>query len=176
MSEMDEYAAMTEKMDQKADAEALGEETVVSEVTSATEAIEPSIIPKKIKEPTPDNDTIEVTTELIGTINAQPNPVYQGLAVSISYSVSNEADKDLKDLTVNIVIINPDTEEVKKTFEAPTKARKGASVAGSFILSTAIFEPRLYTAVLQVTQSKKETPRVLASTHFEVRLINVIVT
>jgi hypothetical protein len=175
-NEMDGHAAMTEKMDQKADAEVPGEEIVINEVTSTTKAMEPSIIPEKIEEATSDNDTIEVATELIGTINAQPNPVYQGLAVSISYSVSNEADKDLKDLTVNIVIINPDTEEVKKTFEAPTKARKGASVAGSFILSTAIFEPRLYTAVLQVTQSKKETPRVLASTHFEVRLINVIVT
>ena len=119
---------------------------------------------------------IEIAARLVGTINAQPNPVYQGLAVSISYSVLNEADNDLKDITVNIIIINPDTGEVKKTFEAPAKARKGASVAGSFILSTAIFEPRVYTAVLQVAQSKKETPKVLASTYFEVRLINVIVT
>ena len=109
---------------------------------------------------------LRLATELIGTINAQPNPVYQGLAVSISYSVSNEADNDLKDLTVNIVIINPDTEEVKKTFEAPTKARKGTSVAGSFILSTAIFEPRVYTAVLQVAQSKKEAPKVYSEHPF----------
>ena len=173
---MDVHVAMTEKTDQKADAEVLSEEIVVNEITPASKAIETAIIPEKIEEPKSDKDIIEVAAELIGTINAQPNPVYQGLAVSISYSVLNEADKDLKDLTVNIVIINPDTEEVKKTFEAPTKARKGASVAGSFILSTAIFEPRVYTAVLQVTQSKKETPKVLASTHFEVRLINVIVT
>jgi hypothetical protein len=163
INDMDGHAAMTQMMDQKAE-------------TSTTKAIETVTICENIEEPKSDKDTVEVTAELFGTINAQPNPVYQGLAVSISYSVLNEADKDLKDLTVNIVIINPDTEEVKKTFEAPTKARKGASVAGSFILSTAIFEPRLYTAVLQVTQSKKETPKVLASTHFEVRLINVIVT
>jgi hypothetical protein len=77
---------------------------------------------------------------------------------------------------VNLIIINPDTEEVKKTFEAPAKAHKGTSVAGNFILSTAIFEPRVYTAVLRVAQTKDEAPKAIADTNFEVRLINVIVT
>jgi hypothetical protein len=145
-------------------------------IAPANKAIETNIMSEEIEEHISHSDIIEVAATLVGTINAQPNPVYQGLAVSISYSVLNEANNDLQDLTVNIIIINPDTEEIKKTFETPAKARKGGSIAGSFIFSTAIFEPRVYTAILQVAQAKKETPRVLASTHFEVRLINVIVT
>jgi hypothetical protein len=153
----------------------VSDKLVANEIGPASKAIETAIIPEKIEVPKSDS-TMEIAVALIGTISAQPNPVYQGLAVSISYSVANDANKDLKDLTVNIIIINPDTKEVKKTFEAPAKARKGTSIAGSFILSTAIFEPRVYTAILQVTQAKKKTPEAIASTHFEVRLISVIVT
>ncbi len=158
-------------------------EKIIPEYSAEEEAFEagsPSVeeyaVSESLGEIEPEIETGEVIVELIGTINAQPNPVYQGLAVSISYNVSNDADHDLKDLCVTIHIINPDTEEVKKTFEAPAKAHKGASVAGNFILSTAIFEPRVYTAVLQVAQTKDETPKVIASADFEVRLINVIVT
>jgi hypothetical protein len=171
VNEIDVHVAMAEKASQKVTADVLANEVVLANKTMGT-----TIIPEKIEEHISNSDIIEVAATLVGTINAQPNPVYQGLAVSISYSVLNEANNDLQDLTVNIIIINPDTEEIKKTFEAPAKARKGASVAGSFILSTAIFEPRVYTAILQVTQTKKETPKVLANTHFEVRLISVIVT
>jgi hypothetical protein len=175
-NETDAYVTMAEKTRQKVTEDVLVDETFANEIAPASKAIETTIIPEKIKEQISNSSIIEVAATLVGTINAQPNPVYQGLAVSISYSVLNEAHSDLQDLTVSIIIINPDTEEIKKTFEAPAKARKGASVAGSFILSTAIFEPRVYTAILQVAQTKKETPKVLASTHFEVRLINVIVT
>ena len=138
--------------------------------------METAVIPKMIEERKTDSNVVEVVAELTGTISAQPNPVYQGLAVSISYNVDNYYNKELKDFAVSIIIINPDTEEIKKTFEAPAKARKGTSVAGSFILSTSSFEPRIYTAILQVAQGKEEVPKVIASTRFEVRLINVIVT
>ena len=50
-NEMDEHVAMTEKTDQKADAEVLGEEIVVNEITSTSKAIETAIIPEKIEEP-----------------------------------------------------------------------------------------------------------------------------
>jgi hypothetical protein len=176
INETDAHVAMAEKTRQKVTTDVLASEIVTSEIAPANKAIETTIMPEKIKEHKLNSDIKEVAATLVGTINAQPNPVYQGLAVSISYSVLNEANNDLQDLTVSIIIINSDTEEIKKTFEAPAKARRGASVAGSFILSTAVFEPRVYTAILQVAQTKKETPRVLASTHFEVRLINVIVT
>jgi len=131
---------------------------------------------KKVKKFEKDSNNMEILDNLIGSITAQPNPVYQGLAVTISYNVSNNANMDLRDLTVNILIVNSDSKEIKKTFEAPVKARKGATIAGSFILSTSIFEPHTYTALLQVSQFKQGTPEIIAETNFEVRVINVIVT
>jgi len=123
-----------------------------------------------------DNHHEEILCNYIGNITAQPNPVYQGLAVTISYSVSSNAIRDLGDLTVDILIMNSDSKEIKKTFESPAQARKGAIITGSFILSTSFFEPHTYTALLRVSQKKQEPPEIIAETNFEVRAINVIVT
>jgi hypothetical protein len=176
ISEKDEYIAAIEHTDEEVIEECITEEIAIEETDSTNEARETAIFSEKTEQQKLGNNMIETETELIGTISAQPNPVYQGLAVSISYNVANNANDNLIDLTVSIIIINPDTEEVKKTFEAPSKARKGTSVAGSFILSTASFEPRTYTAILQVAWAKREVPKAIASAQFEVRLINVIIT
>ena len=81
---------MTEKTSQEIAVEDIAKEIVANEIDSASKTMEAAFVPEKIEEPKSDIDTKEVAVELIGTISAQPNPVYQGLAVSISYNVSNE--------------------------------------------------------------------------------------
>jgi hypothetical protein len=176
INEINEHVAMMENTNQKASKESINEQFETIAIDPTREAVGTAVLSKILEEQEIDNNAIETATKLIGTISTQPNPVYQGLSVSITYNVANNTSDDLNDLTVNVIIINPDTEEVKKTFEAPVRARKGTSIAGSFILSTAGFEPRAYKAILQVAQAKKAVLEAIANTHFEVRLINVIVT
>jgi hypothetical protein len=181
VDETDEHVVMTEKTERKIIEEnhveeGITDEIAMEEVSSPNKIPEAGIIPEGVEGDKVDRDTVEAETGIVGIISAQPNPVYQGLAVSISYNVANSEDNDLKDLTVNIMIIDSGTGEIRKTFEAPSRARKGASVDGSFILSTVGFEPRVYAAILQVARTQKEAPKVIARADFEVRLINVTIT
>ncbi len=126
---------------------------------------------------TPASATGELSGEgIIGMINAQINPVYQGLAETISYSVINNNNEDLKGFAVKVVIANADTQEIRQTFEAPKKHRKGKEFSGTFTFSTAMFEPRVYMATLYVTSAKITEPKPIESGTFEVQVINTIVT
>jgi hypothetical protein len=126
---------------------------------------------------TPTSASGELSSEgIIGMINAQINPVYQGLAETISYRVINNNNEDLKGFAVKVVIANADTQEIRQTFEAPKKHRKGKEFSGTFTFSTATFEPRVYMATLYVTSAKITEPKPIESGTFEVQGINTIVT
>ncbi len=132
----------------------------------------------------PVNSTETITTNtsdelsgegIIGAINVQINPVYQGLAETINYNIINNNDEDLKGFAVKVVIVDAGTQEIRQTFEAPKKHRKGKEFSGTFTFSTAALEPRIYLATVYVTSASITEPKPIESTTFEVRLINAIV-
>ena len=113
---------------------------------------------------------------LEGTISAQPSPIYQGLSETIYYTVSKGTRRDLAGFHVNIMIVNPETEEARQSFSAPRAHLTGDGFAGSFTFSTGTLEPREYTACLKVSDDSGSEPRQIATTTFVVRKIEVVVT
>jgi len=111
----------------------------------------------------------ETGAGLTGTISAQPNWIYQGLDEAITYSVTNDGNEDLTGLTVKVLIVHPDTQEVKLTFDNPAVLPAGASMGHNFVFSTTPLAPRIYLAILQAVTATMPGPRTLASVPFEVK-------
>lgn len=106
---------------------------------------------------------------LTGTITAQPNPVDQGKDETLTYSITNKGNEDISNLSVKVIIVNADTQEVKNTFTGTANLPMTVSVNGNFIESTSNLLPRTYIAILQVSAAMMAQPKTLASTPFTVR-------
>lgn len=105
---------------------------------------------------------------LSGTIDADPDQVFQGLDVSFTYSIDNVADKDIDDLYVAILVIDPDTGETKITLEETVAIQAGVTLVRTVSASTLSLVPKEYRAVLLVDKEGADGPRELAETVFEV--------
>jgi len=118
-----------------------------------------------------------VSGEVDGTITAQPELIYKGLSETISYKLTNVgAGVNESNLTVSLAIVDPVSCETRQVFTAPKAHYKGDTIEGVFTFSTSPYEPGRYAAVLQTATGSNGEPRSIASTYFEVRLINVVVT
>ncbi len=106
---------------------------------------------------------------LAGTITAFPDPVYQGDDEAITYTITNRGNEDISDLKVKVIIVDPDTQEVKNTFEGTIDLSVNTTASGNFISSTSDLIPRIYLAILQVRSPTMPDSKTLASTTFEVR-------
>ena len=104
-----------------------------------------------------------------GTITVQPNPVNQGSEETFSYTVTNKGSVDLSGLTVKALVINPDTGEVRKTYEKVVDLAQNGTISGNFSVSTGGLAPGVYNAVLQVSSAVILTPKALGSSIFEVK-------
>ncbi len=112
-----------------------------------------------------------------GIVTAQPELIYKGLSETISYKLSNIGNTEgASKLAVSLAIVDPVSCETRQVFKAPKAHYKGNSIEGVFTFSTSSYEPGRYAAVLQAAPSSSAEPRSIASTYFEVRLINVVVT
>jgi len=106
---------------------------------------------------------------LIGTIKASPNPVYQGKDETLTYTVTNKGNEDISNLKVKILIVDPDTQQVKQAFETVTDLLINTTATGNFISSTSNLMPKIYLAILQVSSAAMPEYKTLASTTFEVK-------
>ncbi|MEM7828011.1 MAG: carboxypeptidase regulatory-like domain-containing protein, partial [Candidatus Aenigmatarchaeota archaeon] len=106
---------------------------------------------------------------LKGTIAASPNPVYQGRDETITYSVTNSGNEDIPDLTVTILIVDPEAQEIKAAFSYQQSAMKGEMITGIQVISTINLASGIYLAILQAQTSQMSEPKTLASTTFEVK-------
>ncbi|MGA2955857.1 MAG: CARDB domain-containing protein [Thermodesulfobacteriota bacterium] len=106
---------------------------------------------------------------LEGTITVQPNPVNQESEETFSYTVTNKGSVDLSGLTVKALVINPDTGEVRKTYEKVVDLAQNGTISGNFSASTGGLAPGVYNAVLQVSSAVILTPKSLGSAIFEVK-------
>ena len=111
----------------------------------------------------------ETGAGLTGTISAQPSWIYQGLEEAITYGVTNNGNEDLTEVTVRVLIVDPDTQEVKLTFDNPAVLPAGGSMGQNFAFSTAPFAPHIYLAILQAVTATMPEPKTLASVAFEVK-------
>lgn len=104
-----------------------------------------------------------------GTISATPNPVYQGFAETITYTVKNTGNEGLADLIVKVLIVNPDTQGVMNTFQATVTVPPGGSSSGNVAVPTASLTPHIYLAVLQIGSATITQPKTIANVAFEVK-------
>ena len=105
---------------------------------------------------------------LSGTLFASPNPVFQGKEETLSYTVTNNGNEDLSNLQVNLLIVDPDTQEVKQTLQATINLSMNTTHASNFIVSTRTLIPKIYMAVLQGLSASMSAPKTLASATFNV--------
>jgi hypothetical protein len=106
---------------------------------------------------------------LRGNITAQPNPVYQGRDETVTYTVTNSGNEDIAGLKLKVLILDPETQEVKQILEDTKNIAMGDTFAAESVLSTSDFAPRTYVAILQVTLATFKQPTTLASAAFEVK-------
>ena len=105
---------------------------------------------------------------LVGTLTPQPNLVYQGKDETLSYSLTNNGNEDVLNLTVRVLIVNPETQETKQTLESTASLVMGATSNGNFVAPTSDLTPGDYTATLQVSSASLTQAKTLATTTFKV--------
>ena len=105
---------------------------------------------------------------ILGTITAQPKLLYQGKDEILSYSVTNKGNEDISGLTVKVLIVNPDTQELKNTLKSSVNLPMGTTATGNFTASTSDLPPRTYLAILQASSATMTQAKTLASTVFMV--------
>lgn len=106
---------------------------------------------------------------LIGTITALPNPVYQGRDETITYTVTNKGNEDIANLDVKVLIVDPETQEIKNTFNSTINLSMNTTATGNFVSSTSNLTPRVYLAILHARTSTMPEFKTLTSTTFEVK-------
>lgn len=110
----------------------------------------------------------ETVSGLKGTISVSQSPISQGLTEALTYSISNNGNEDMTGLNVRILIVNPETQEIKDRFESTVNLPMNITLSGNFIASTSTLTPRTYLVILQVSSATMTQPKSLASTFFEV--------
>jgi hypothetical protein len=117
-----------------------------------------------------DHDTVEVEG-FIGVINAQPNPAYKGLPISIAYTLRNVACDDPDNFIVRITVINPNMSTIHETFETPVKCGKGTFSIGGFVIFTTSYETCAYRLNMEIVSKKSETAHPLTSIPLGIKAI-----
>ena len=113
-----------------------------------------------------------ITIEVIsGALTAQPNPVEQGNDENITYSITSTASENITGLSVNVLVIDPDTGSIKQTLESVVDVPVNTTMTGNFILPAASLVPKTYRVILKVSSPVMVHPKDLASTLFEVKAI-----
>ncbi len=112
--------------------------------------------------------TTETGEGLTGMITATPDPVYQGKDETLTYSITNMGNEDISSLDVKVLIVDPETGEIKIELNSLYPVGRGETVTGARMVSTAGLVPKTYLAILQAATSAMSEARALASTTFEV--------
>ena len=105
---------------------------------------------------------------LTGTITAAEDPIFLGLEEAFLYAVTNDCRRDISDLIVRVLIVDPSTGETKDTLEAIITVPMESTTQGNLNLSTIDLMPQVYSTILEVALADKPEPRVLDTSTFEV--------
>jgi hypothetical protein len=116
------------------------------------------------------HESVEVEG-FIGVINAQPNPAYKGLPISIAYTLRNVSSDNPDDFIVQIYVVNPDTDVIFDTLEIPVKCSRGTFSMGGFVIFTTSYETHVYRLIMQIVSKKTKTAHLLADIPLEIKSI-----
>ncbi len=157
------------------------------EVTADVASIEDSVAHEEVPEGLSDNDFASLSDEekaamtrgrdsaevegFIGIVNAQPNPAYKGLPISIAYTLRNVTCENPDDFFLQIAVVNPDTGISHDTFETPVKCLKDTSSMGGFVIFTTSYETYVYRLTMQIVSKKEKMPHLLADLPLEIKAI-----
>ncbi|MEW6618037.1 MAG: CARDB domain-containing protein [bacterium] len=114
--------------------------------------------------------SLESGTGIKGQIGAEPKVVEGPAAFTLNYSLTNIGNIDLGSLTVNKLIIDPETKAVVKTFTEVINLPMGANYGSSLVVETAGLEAKSYLLALQAEAEGKTIS--IASSY--VRVIDII--
>jgi len=122
---------------------------------------------------TPVNVTVNVILQtpfarLTGTLSASPDPVYQGLEEQFTYTVTNDSPASFDNMTVTVLIVEHQTQDVKATLSGTTSVPANTIATGGITHITADLVPGMYDAVLQVAVPDIPEAKILSQTTFEV--------
>jgi hypothetical protein len=117
-----------------------------------------------------DQDAVEVAG-FVGIVNAQPNPAYKGLPVSIAYALKNLACDDLKDFILRITLTDPETGAIYETFETKVACIKGTFSMGGFVLYTSSYETSVYRLMMRIVSEKTKISHLLTDIPLEIKSI-----
>jgi hypothetical protein len=117
-----------------------------------------------------DHNTVEVAG-FVGNVNAQPNPAYKGLPISIAYALKNLTCEDPNDFMLRITVTRPDTGTVHETFETQVTCVKGTFSMGGFVIFTTSYETSTYRLTMQVVSKKTKTSHLLTDIPLEIKSI-----
>ncbi|MBI5075032.1 MAG: PD40 domain-containing protein [Nitrospirae bacterium] len=110
---------------------------------------------------------IESVVTVSGSLLVSPSIVLLGNTVHMDYAVLNAGNSDAMGLTIRVLVEDPETQAVLKTFENMVDLGINSSTLGQFILSTQGLGLKNYTAALQYVY--QGDTRSLAKSLFSVR-------
>jgi titin len=113
--------------------------------------------------------TSQTAVGLVGTIVAQPNPVYQGKSETLTYSIKNTGNEDISNLAVKVLVVDPDNGVVMHTFETTVNLNMAATISGDSVASTLNMSPKTYIAALQASTSDMVKQKTLSTATFVVK-------
>ena len=105
----------------------------------------------------------------IGQANIVDSAAFIEACRELGFSEVRE-NVEIKDIEVKILVLDPDTNEIKNTFERVMSLPANQTITGSFVSSTSHLAPKAYYVLLQASSVINTQPRTLASTTFEVKL------
>jgi hypothetical protein len=140
-----------------------GKYTVTLEVFEDTSGVSTSLTTFDIM------GTSQTAAGIVGSITAQPNPVYQGKSETLTYSIKNTGNEDITNLAMKVLVVDPDNGEIKHTLERTVDLNMAATISGDSVVSTANMSPKTYLAVLQASTSATNQPKTLSTTTFVVK-------
>ena len=106
---------------------------------------------------------------LTGTISSQPNPIVKGNDETLTLTITNSGNEDMANLNAKVLIVNPDTQEIKAEFSSQWPITRGGTITETRTVSTASLLPGNYLAILQASTALMTQPKALASASFEVK-------
>jgi hypothetical protein len=156
---------------------------VAADVTTA----EDSVADKEVTEDISDDDLASMSDEekkamsrghdsaevegFIGIINAQPNPAYKGLPVSIAYTLRNVACDKPDDFILQVIVTDPDTSAILETFETQVACSKNTFSMGGFVIFTTAYETRTYSLNMKIVSKKAKISHLLIDIPLEIKAI-----
>ncbi|MCI4626427.1 MAG: PA14 domain-containing protein [Candidatus Magnetoovum sp. WYHC-5] len=105
-----------------------------------------------------------------GTITTEPAEIEIGGNGTITFTLTNSGNEDINTLTIESVVVSPETEEVKYTYlNTFDLLSKGANIEDSYTINTSEYEiEKYYLAILRVKTSTMGDYKTIVSDTFKV--------